>query len=108
LIPHFKKILFITYRQSLAKSLHDELSEEGFKNYSELTNEGIQQSKRLIIQLDSLKRVNYQDYITLENYIPDYDLIAVDEMEGIINHFNAKTLKGKEESLLWIPKRHFV
>jgi hypothetical protein len=36
LIPNFKKILFITYRQSLAKSLHDELSEEGFKNYSEL------------------------------------------------------------------------
>jgi len=63
-----------------------------------LTNEGIQQSTRLIIQLDSLKRLNYQDYITLENYIPDYDLIVVDEMEGILNHFNAKTLNGKEET----------
>ena len=63
-----------------------------------MTNKGIQQSKRLIIQLDSLKRLNYQDYITLENYIPDYDLIVVDEMEGILNHFNAKTLNGKEET----------
>jgi hypothetical protein len=63
-----------------------------------LTNEGIQQSKRLIIQLDSLVRLNYQDYITLENYLPSYDLIVVDEMEGILNHFNAKTLKRKEET----------
>ena len=74
------------------------MSEEGFKNYSELTNEGIQQSKRLIVQLYSLKRLNYQDYKTLENFIPDYDLIVIDEMEGILNHFNAKTLKGKEET----------
>ena len=98
LIPNFKKILFITYRQSLANSLYDELGSEGFKNYSELTNEGIQQSKRLIIQLDSLVRLNYQDYITLENYLPSYDLIVVDEMEGNLNHFNAKTLKRKEET----------
>ena len=98
LIPSFKKILFITYRQSLANSLYDELGSEGFKNYSELTNEGIQQSKRLIIQLDSLVRLNYQDFITLENYLPSYDLIVVDEMEGILNHFNAKTLKRKEET----------
>jgi len=98
LIPNFIKILFITHRQLLAKSLHDELSEEGFNNYSELTNEGIQQSKRLIVQLYSLKRLNYQDYKTLENFIPDYDLIVIDEMEGILNHFNAKTLKGKEET----------
>ena len=98
LIPNFKKILFITYRQSLAYSLYDELGSEGFKNFSELTNEGIQQSKRLIIQLDSLVRLNYKDYITLENYLPSYDLIVVDEMEGILNYFNAKTLKRKEET----------
>ena len=58
-----------------------------------MTNAGIQQSKRLIIQLDSTVRLNYQDYITLENYLPQYDLIVVDEMEGVLNHFNAKTLK---------------
>jgi len=98
LIPNFKKILFITYRQSLAYSLYDELGSEGFKIFSELTNEGIQQSKRLIIQLDSLVRLNYKDYITLENYLPSYDLIVVDEMEGILNYFNAKTLKRKEET----------
>ena len=98
LIPDFKRILFITYRQSLAQSLYDELNQEGFKNYNDLTNEGLQQSKRLIIQLDSTVRLNYQDYITLENNLPEYDLIVVDEMEGVLNHFNAKTLKRKEET----------
>ena len=34
LIPDFKKILFITYRQSLANSLFNELKNEGFKNYN--------------------------------------------------------------------------
>ena len=90
--------MFITYRQSLAQSLYDELSEAGFKNYNEMTNEGIQQSKRFIIQLDSTVRLNYQDFITLENYLPEYDLIVVDEMEGVLNHVNAKTLKRKEET----------
>ena len=52
----------------------------------------------MIIQLDCLVRLNYQDFITLENYLPNYDLIVIDEMEGILNHFNAKTLKRKEET----------
>ena len=28
--------------------------------------------------------------------MPNYDLIVVDEMEGILSHFNAKTLKNKK------------
>jgi len=52
----------------------------------------------LIIQLDSLCRIHTQDSFTLQNTIPHYDLVVVDEMEGILSHFNAKTLQRKEES----------
>ena len=52
-IPDFKKILFITYSQSLANSLFNELENEGFKNYNDLTNDEIQTAERLIIQLDN-------------------------------------------------------
>ena len=96
LIPKFNKILFITYRQSLANSLYDELQKQGFQNYNELTNYEIQNAERLIIQLDSLVRLNDKDDITQKNYVPNYDLIVVDEMEGILSHFNAKTLKNKQ------------
>jgi streptomycin 6-kinase len=50
----------------------------------------------LIIQLDSLVRLNKKDDITQKKYVPNYDLIVVDEMEGILSHFNAKTLKNKQ------------
>jgi len=42
--------------------------------------------KRLIIQLDSLVRLNDKDDITQKNYVPNYDLIVVDEMERILSH----------------------
>ena len=98
LIPNFEKILFITYRQSLAQSLYSELDCEGFKNYKELENDKLQHTDRLIIQLDSLGRIHTQDSFTLQNTIPHYDLVVVDEMEGILSHFNAKTLERKQET----------
>ena len=57
-IPDFKQILFIINRQSLANSLFNELENEGLKNYNDLTNDEIQTAERLIIQLDSLPRLN--------------------------------------------------
>jgi hypothetical protein len=49
----------------------------------------------LIIQLDRPSSLNNKDFITLQNDIPEYNLIVVDEMEGILSHFDAKTLKKK-------------
>ena len=57
-----------------------------FLNYNEWTNYEIQNAERLIIQLDSLVRLNDKDDITQKNYVPNYDLIVVDEMEGISSH----------------------
>jgi superfamily II DNA or RNA helicase len=50
LISNFNKILFITYRQSLANSLYDKLQKHKFQNYNELKNYEIQNAERLIIQ----------------------------------------------------------
>ena len=106
--------MFITYRQSLANSLYDELQKQDFQNYNELTNYEIQNAERLVIQLDSLVRLNDKDDITPKNYVPNYDLIVVDEMEGILSHFNAKTLKNKQitcdilTQLLKETKKNFV
>lgn len=99
LINNFDSVLFLTYRQSLANSLYTELKEEyGFDNYKELSNDELRQSERLIIQMDSLPRLQGEkDYITgQKSEIKEYDLIVLDECEGLLSHFNAKTLTEKE------------
>jgi superfamily II DNA or RNA helicase len=70
LIPNFEKILFITYRRSLSNSLKRELSSAAFKTYNELSNDALLNTDRLIIQLDSLGRLNVEDDFTLEDSIP--------------------------------------
>jgi hypothetical protein len=62
-----------------------------FSNHNELKNYEIQNADRLILQLDSLVRLNDQDDITLKHYVPNYYLIVVDEMKGLLSHFNLKT-----------------
>jgi len=78
IIPNFEKILFITYRRSLSNSLKRELSSVGYKTYNELSNEALLYTDRLIIQLDSLGRLNVEDDFTLEDSIPHYDFVVVD------------------------------
>jgi hypothetical protein len=104
------RILFITYRQSLANSLSKDLKENyGFTNYLDI-NSGCSYSmeNRLILQLDSIYKLNntYEnnDLIQMDDdndldpsnfYDVDdimknntYDLLVLDEMEGILNHLS--------------------
>jgi hypothetical protein len=92
--PH--KILFITYRQSLAHSLSLELKEKyNFDNYLD-NGKGsppldIKKSNRLIIQLDSIGKLsveNYNNIIVQKDLTPFYDLIILDELEGLLNHMS--------------------
>jgi hypothetical protein len=86
---NFKRVLFITYRQSLAHNFSIDLSEKfGFVNY---LDEGVDVRKadRLIIQLDSIKKLNGSyNYFTQEDNMPKYDLIIMDEIEGLLNHMS--------------------
>ena len=126
-----KKILFITYRQSLAHSFSKDLKEKyGFDIYFDdkkeiikeiipeetiksrytrsengITTEhetetiipeqiiketfNIRDSDRLIIQLDSLHKLNNSiNMITQQDGINKYDLIILDEIEGLLNHLS--------------------
>jgi hypothetical protein len=40
-------------------------------------------------------RLNNINYITDEDEMPELDLIIIDEIEGILSHYNATTLKNK-------------
>ena len=126
-----KKILFITYRQSLAHSFSKELKEKYnfdiyFDDKKEIITEiipeektmskytkhengitteheiemikpeqiikeikNIKNSDRLIIQLDSLYKLNTSiNMITQQDGINKYDLIILDEIEGLLNHLS--------------------
>ena len=93
----FKKILFITYRQSLAYSLSNDLCENyNFKCYLDKTV-NLNTEDRLIIQLDSIKYLlsNF-NYETQEEIFNKYDLIVLDEIEGLLNHFSYEKLNQFE------------
>ena len=78
-------ILFVTYRQSLAHSFSHTFNE--FKNYLEFDKTAdLTKESKLIIQIDSLHRI-------LSSEIK-YKYIILDEIESIINHFSAATLKS--------------
>jgi hypothetical protein len=87
-----KRILFITYRQSLANSLSEDLKQKyGFVNYLE---EDIKKSDRVILQLDSIKKLNENiNIMTQKDGIPSYDLIVLDESEGLLNHLSFEKIE---------------
>lgn len=86
-----KRILFITYRQSLAHSLIEDLQEK-FKFDTYLNkNIDVKLSRRLIIQLDSIYKLqsyNNYNFDTQTDDLPKYDLVVLDEMEGLLNHLS--------------------
>jgi len=87
--PHIKSVLFLTYRQSLAHSLQQELADEyGFKCYLD-KKVNVCNEDRIILQLDSLKRLSASfNLMTQEDHIKKYDLIILDESEGLLNHLS--------------------
>ena len=66
----YQKILYITFRCTLASAIEAEFQSFGFENYSKCktTNGFFQNYPRLIVQIDSLHKV-----------IGEYDLIVLDE-----------------------------
>ena len=77
LCSKFKTILFISYRITLTNNLIGNFKKLGFKTYFEHDFE----TDKLICQIDSLDRINNI-----------YDLIIIDEVESVLNHFSGATL----------------
>ena len=50
-------------------------------------------SNKLIIRLESLHKLDNNNFIDDINYIPSYNLIVIDEIESFLNHFSiSKTI----------------
>lgn len=84
-----KRVLYISYRKTLSNNIYGSFYELQFEKYTDRNFT----ADRFICQIDSLLKI-----ISNETFeIPSYDLVIFDEIESTLNHFNADTLKDKEE-----------
>jgi len=74
-------VLYITYRQSLARTFHSAFKVYQFKNYLNKDFTG----DRQIIQLDSLLKIPFTQY----------DLVIIDEIESVLAHMSSDTIQKK-------------
>jgi hypothetical protein len=86
----FKRILFISYRQSLTNDIYGNFEKYKFKSYLDK----IYDSNRVICQIESLHKLDFND----DTSIPEYDLVIMDESESLLNHFRSDTIKEKEKT----------
>jgi hypothetical protein len=87
---NFKRILFISYRQSLTNDIYGNFEKYKFKSYLDK----IYDSNRVVCQIESLYKLESNQ----DTNIPDYDLVIMDESESLLNHFRSDTIKEKEKT----------
>ena len=80
-----KKVLFISYRKTLSNDLHGNFKDLNFQIYTDNKFK----ADKLICQVDSIHKISDWD-------VPTYDLVILDEIESVLNHFSATTLDQKE------------
>lgn len=88
LLPH-ARVLVITYRRTLALEQYNKLGELGFENYMKVTDKPLHKVDKLICQIESLHRVTQAGGI-----LPDYDVVIMDEIELVLQHFCSPTVKS--------------
>lgn len=78
--PELRRCLFITTRRFLATTLLGRLQGLGFRHYSELDHHQMQRADRLIIQYESLHKLQGRE-------LPEpFDLVAIDECESLMEN----------------------
>lgn len=87
-----KRILFVTYRQTLTNDLYGNFKDYGVLSYLD----GFFESDKVICQLESLPRLLSECLFNDQIEIPSYDLVICDEMESILAHLRSVTIKEKE------------
>lgn len=95
------KILFITYRQSLSSNLCGTLDEYKIKNYMGMKPSEMKKQERLTCQLESIHKLRTNLFFEEDGEkhieVPSYDLICLDEVKSLLNHFSSNTVKSKGE-----------
>ncbi|BCS83767.1 hypothetical protein QLL95_gp0356 [Cotonvirus japonicus] len=87
-----KKVLWISHRQTLSKQILGSFKKYNFVNYMDVDG-NLFQHDRLIVQIDSLKRIFKFDE-SGNIMFKQYDLIVIDEIEGNMNHYMSPYLKN--------------
>ena len=94
-----ERVLFVTYRQTLARDIMRNFGKLGFKNYLDSHDDpSVWNAPRLIVQLDSLMHIftRSDDVLSGEGFYLKYDMIILDESESLLAHFDEQTMSGKE------------
>ena len=94
-----KRVLFITYRQTLARDIMRNFGRLGFKNYLDGHDDpSVWTSPRLILQIDSLMKLLEKNPGVMNGggFNLKYDMIVIDESESLLSHLDGGTMKGKE------------
>ena len=93
-----ERVLFITYRQTLARDIMKNFGKLGFKNYLDSYDDpSVWNSKRLIVQVDSLMQIlNKNDGFITNGKFKAYDMIILDESESLLAHIDETTMERKE------------
>lgn len=87
---NFKKILIVSYRQSLTSDLYGNFKKHNITSYLD----GFENTDRIICQVDSLPKL-VQDLYDECTDIPKYDLIIIDESESVISQVFSDMIKDK-------------
>jgi hypothetical protein len=96
---NLKRVLFITYRQTLARDIMRNFNKLGFKNYLDAPDHPeVWNSPKLIVQVDSLMNVLFKNdkFVCEDRFDLNYDMIVLDESESLLCHFDEKTMENKE------------
>jgi hypothetical protein len=96
-----ERVLFITYRRTLARDIMNNFNHLGFKSYLDSYEDPtVWDSKRLIVQIDSLMNLvlKNSDVICGEAFELSYDIIVVDESESLLNHCD-ETMEKKDNAI---------
>jgi superfamily II DNA or RNA helicase len=93
----FKKILWITHRQTLTKSTYGSFNKYGFVNYLDVDGCLFKYNK-VIVQVDSLMRITDFDEFEGRMQFKKYDLVIIDEIEGCLSHFNSPFLNRHDST----------
>lgn len=88
IIPHYKRIMWVSYRRTLTYDLGAKFQKLGFSNY--LTDNIGPNTERLFIQNESIQRV----CDIVNGSIASYDLVIFDEIESILSSSDSMTHKG--------------
>lgn len=90
-----KRILFITYRQTLSYNFYGTFQDFNVGLY---LNSGEIKNDRVICQLDSLHKLLTPNMLNGKSIVPYYDLVIFDESESTLSHVDSDTLGNKHKA----------